>query len=100
MIKQHRLYLTALEQPWIQKEMQERFDFFLQEMLDIWSHLKLESRAGKFHGKQCSVSFLSSFFLWREKGSWDIISGLVQIFSALTFLFKYTIVFCFCEFTV
>lgn len=28
MIKQHRLYLTALEQPWIQKEMQERFDFF------------------------------------------------------------------------
>lgn len=42
---------------------------FLQEILHIWSHLEMESRAVKLCVKQCSVSFLSSFFPWREKGS-------------------------------
>lgn len=74
---------------------------FLQEVLDIWPHLKLESRAGEFCQKLFSIfSFLLFFCLWREKGSRDVSSGLVQTLSASTFLFKYTIVFCFREFTV
>lgn len=97
-------WLHSLEKPWlgIQKKCKKDL-FFLQKISGIWFHLKLQSRAGKLTvGKQFFYLFFPSFSHRGKRALGVLMFAYCEsvVSSAPSFLFKNTIVLCFCEFTV